>query len=253
MKIGALLSVREKATRLPGKVLLDLDGTPVTVRLLRRLRQVKGIDQVILATSTHTDDTVLVELAGQSGFDAFRGSEEDKLRRYRDAASHYRLDAVVIVDGDDPLCFPEAVAAVAGELRHGNADCVYITGLPLGAAATGLTRSALERVLELKAENDTEVWGGYFIGSGRFSARELHLDDPLLNHPEIRLTLDYPEDFALIDAVYKEFPGRDDVSGTEIMDLLIHRRPELATVNREAQRKYEEHIARAAPVRFKES
>ena len=79
----------------------------------------KGVDQVILSTSVHADDAVLADLAAAEGFAAFRGSEDDKLDRYYQTALHYGLDAVVIVDGDDPFCFPEGIDLVAAALREG--------------------------------------------------------------------------------------------------------------------------------------
>lgn len=251
MKIGCLLSVREKATRLPKKALLDVAGKPLTARLLERLAMAKGIDAVILSTSTHKDDAVLADLARKEGFAAFRGSEEDKLDRYYQTAKEYGLDAVVVVDGDDPFCFPEAITMVAEALRQGDADCVYLSGLPLGAASTGLTTAALERVLELKDELDTEVWGGYFIGSGKFRAKEISVKDAALNHPGIRLTLDYEEDYALVCKVVNAFDNRTDFSSYELMDLLVNGRPDLATLNASAQVKYENHLQKAAPVKFK--
>lgn len=251
MKIGCLLSVREKATRLPKKVLLDVAGKPLTVRLLERLAMAKNVDQIILSTSTHPDDEVLVLLAEREGFAAYRGSEEDKLDRYFHTAKHYGLDAVIVVDGDDPFCFPEAIDMVADVLRQGKADCVYLTGLPLGAASTGLTTEALSRVLEIKDERETEVWGGYFIGSGRFSSHEIRIDDPLLMHPEIRLTLDYQEDYDLITQVVAAFGNRTDFSSREMMDLLVNRHPELVAINAAAQVRYESHLQKCAPVRFK--
>lgn len=251
MKIGCLLSVREKATRLPKKVLLDMGGKPLTARLLERLAMARGADQVILSTSTHPNDKVLATLADKEGFAFFCGSEEDKLDRYYQTALHYGLDAVVIVDGDDPFCFPEGIDLVAKTLRDGDADCVYLSGLPLGAAATGLTTDALRRVLDMKDERDTEVWGGYFIGSGRFKSREIRMEEPLLNHPKIRLTLDYQEDYELVTRVLQAFGGRTDFSSLELMDLLVNRQPELADINVEAQKRYENHLQKCAPVKFK--
>ncbi len=252
MKIGCLLSVREKATRLPGKVLLDVAGKPLTARLLERLAMAQNIDSVILSTSTNPNDEVLVRLAEQEKFEYYQGSEDDKLDRYFHTAKHYGLDAVIIVDGDDPFCFPEGIDMVASALREKNKDCVYITGLPLGAASTGLTTDALNRVLKMKAECDTEVWGGYFIGSGRFSSHEIRIDDPLLSHPEIRLTLDYQEDYDLIKMVVKAFDNRMNFSSRELMDLLVNRNPELADINAAAQARYESHIQKCASVKFKE-
>lgn len=251
MKIGCLLSVREKATRLPGKVLLDVAGKPLTARLLERLTMARDIDQVILSTSIHPDDEVLTLLAKTNGFAAFRGSEEDKLDRYFQTASHYKLDAVIIVDGDDPLCFPEAIDMIAAVLRQGSTDCVYITGLPLGAAATGLTKAALTSVLKIKDERDTEVWGGYFIGSGRFRSHEIVIDDPLLRHPEIRLTLDYQEDYDLLTQIVAAFGNKTNFSSRDLMDLLVNRKPELAKINAAAQERYQMHLQKCAPVKFK--
>ncbi len=253
MKIGCLLSVREKATRLPGKVLLDVAGKPLTARLLERLSMAKNIDRVILSTSTHPDDEVLVRLAEMEGFESYRGSEDDKLERYFQTAEHYGLDAVIIVDGDDPFCFPEGIDMVASALREERADCVYLSGLPLGAASTGLTTDALNRVLKMKDECDTEVWGGYFIGSGRFSSHEIRIDDPLLFHPEIRMTLDYQEDYDLVLGVVKAFGNRTDFSSRDLMDLLVNRNPELVAINVAAQARYETHLQKCAPVKFKET
>lgn len=251
MKVGCLLSVREKATRLPKKVLLDVAGEPLTKRLLQRLSMADDVDEVILSTSIHPNDKVLVELAESAGYLAFEGSEDDKLKRYYDTALQYGLDAVVIVDGDDPFCFPEWVGLIVKELRRGNSDCVYIEGLPLGAASTGLMTSALKRVLEIKDESDTEVWGGYFIGSGHFAAKKISVLDPLFNHPHIRLTLDYEDDYQFVTAIINEFDGRTDFTSRELMDLLVNRKPELCSINKGAQTMYESHLAEAAPVRFR--
>jgi spore coat polysaccharide biosynthesis protein SpsF len=251
LKIGCLLSVREKATRLPQKVLLDVAGKPLTARLLERLAMARDVDQVILSTSTNPDDEVLARLAERDGFAVFRGSEDDKLDRYFHTAKHYGLDAVIIVDGDDPFCFPEGMDMVAGALRHNDAECVYLSDLPVGAASTGLTTDALRRVLQMKDERDTEVWGGYFIGSGRFRSQEIRIDDPLLEHPEIRLTLDYQEDYDFITKVVQALGNRMDFSSHELMDLLVNRQPELVAINAAAQERYENHLQKCAPVKFK--
>lgn len=250
MKIGCLLSVREKATRFPKKVLQDINGYTITECLLKRLALTKNIDQIIVSTSTHPGDDVLVRLAETNGVSAFRGSEDDKLARYHQTALHYGLDAVVIVDGDDLLCFPEGIDLIAQELRRDSADCVYLENLPLGAASTGLTFKALEKVISLKDESDTEVWGGYFIGSGHFKTKSLAMQDSIFNHPEIRLTLDYEEDYNFLKAVFSYF-NSIDFSSYQLMDLLVNIKPELVKINEVAQLKYEKHIANAAPVKFK--
>jgi spore coat polysaccharide biosynthesis protein SpsF (cytidylyltransferase family) len=251
MKIGCLVSVREKATRLPKKVLLDIAGASVAQRLLERMRLARQVDVVILCTSTHRDDEVLVELARAAGFPAFRGSEDDKLDRYAGTCDAFGLDGAMVVDGDDLLCFPELIDAAARELRTGLYDCVYVTGAPLGAVGTGLTAEALRRVNTIKDARDTEVWGGYFIGSGYFKCKEIRVTDPLFHHPEIRLTLDYEEDYRLLVEIFSALGNRLDFASKELMRLLVEERPELVSINASAQAKYTQHLRKATRVKFK--
>lgn len=248
MKIGCLLSIREKATRLPKKALLEILGIPATTCLLKRLCLAQDVDQIVLSTSTHPDDTILVTLALQNGFNVFRGSELDKLDRYYQTAVHFGFDAVIIVDGDDILCFPEGIDAIANVLRQNKYDCISLANLPVGAAATGLTTQALKKVLEIKDEEDTEVWGGYFIGSGFFKTHVMTLS-PIFQHPNIRLTLDYPEDYTLLSAIFNEM--RDiNFTSRALMNLLVSQQPSLTLINANAHEKYLEHLARSTKVKF---
>ena len=211
----------------------------------------KEVDLIILCTSIHPNDEVLVDIANKSGFKSFQGSENDKLERYYNAALAYDLDAVIIVDGDDLLCFPEGVDLIAKRLKEGDCDCVSMPGLPVGAASTGITTSSLAKIMEIKDEVDTEVWGGYFFGSGKFNTCELLVNNKLWLHPNIRLTLDYAEDYALLIKIFKEFNNKVNFSSDELMHLIVNVKPEYQQINFGAQKKYLSHLAKAAPVRFK--
>ena len=162
MKIGLLVSIREKSKRFPGKVLKEINGQTVTEHLIDRLTISKGYDELIIATSDDPRDKVFAEFAKKKNIEIYFGDQEDKLLRYLQICEHYELDAVIIVDGDDILCFPEIVTETIYELRKRENDVVFWKELPLGAASSGLTKHALEKVMKIKAESDTEVWGGYF-------------------------------------------------------------------------------------------
>jgi hypothetical protein len=130
----------------------------------------------------------LVDLAHSAGFKSFCGSEQDKLFRYLNTAEYYNFDVVIIVDGDDPFCFPEGVDAISLEMKSDpTIDCAYISGLPVGAGCVGLSIGALRKIMSIKDEIDTEVWGGYFIGSGYFNVKQIRLDNPFLSDESIRI------------------------------------------------------------------
>ncbi len=243
MRSAIFLSVRNKATRLPGKAFLDLGGAPVTQRLLERLRESRETDRVVLTTSTHPDDAVLVDLARRAGVEAFRGSEDDKLDRYLQAARAHGADFVVVVDGDDPLCDPGYIDRVIRRGRESGADYVRCTGLPVGVAAGGIRVAALARVCALKTEADTEVWGGYFTETGLFTVVELAAD-PAHTAPHLRMTLDYPEDYAFFQEVFRELGEGGRVFTLDEVFALLARRPDIAKINQGAQAAYEANLRR---------
>ena len=174
MTAGILLSVREKATRLPGKVLKPLGDGNVTEFLIRRLRQSKRADRIVLATSTDPRDAVLVAIAEREGIAAFRGSADDKLLRYRDACRAFALDFAVVVDGDDPFVSVEHIDRLIDHIGRTSADYAVFGNLPLGAAGFGLAASALEKICAGRRESDTELWGRLFLDDPRFVCATLN-------------------------------------------------------------------------------
>jgi spore coat polysaccharide biosynthesis protein SpsF len=75
MKIVATIEARMTSSRLPGKVLLEASGKPMLEHLVTRLRAVRLIDQIVLATTTNTSDDVLSSFAGRVGIACFRVSK----------------------------------------------------------------------------------------------------------------------------------------------------------------------------------
>lgn len=251
MKIGLLISIRDKSNRLPGKVLMKIIGQSVTEHLIDRMKLVQGFDKIVLATSDDPRDKIFEKMAKIKGVEIFYGSQEDKLLRYSQICSYYNFDAVVIVDGDDILVFPELISETINYLKSEKYDVIFWKGLPLGAASSGLTKMALEKVMLIKDESDTEVWGGYFTND-RFNILYATASKDLFNHPEIRLTLDYQEDYDLFNVIFNEFKDYGNLfSSEELMDLLVYKKPNLCDINRSVQILYEENLKKAAKVKFK--
>ena len=251
MKTAVFVSVRDKATRLPGKVFLPFAGRPAIERLIQRMTRT-GADAVVVCTSMHPDDEKLLATARTMGIEGFAGSEDDKLDRYLAAAVHYGIEIAAIVDGDDILCDPGYVDRLLSELdeRTLGGDYGVVEGLPLGATAFCLRIDALRRVCEIKAQSDTEVWGGYFTETGLFDVLRLAADPPD-HRPELRLTLDYPEDYEVMRTVYEAVGPAD--GGPSIREIIAYcdAHPELVAINAGVQERYERNLEKSAPVRLR--
>ncbi|MFP6905422.1 MAG: NTP transferase domain-containing protein [Verrucomicrobiota bacterium] len=204
MKNAVFIPVRLASERLPQKALSMVGGKPVLEHLVERMHQAASIDQVVVCTTTLSDDDPLEALCARSGAAIFRGSNEDLLQRYCDAAKALSVTHIVNCDGDDVLMDAEQVDKIHTFLHETGCDYVRLEGLPLGANPLALTRDALERVCARKNQLDTATgWGIYFEQSDDFKVQVLQETDPALCHPDIRMTLDYPEDLAFFTAVYE--------------------------------------------------
>ena len=102
-KIVAVVQARMGSSRLPGKVLMDLNGSTVIEVLLKRLSKSTLIDKIVVATSIESNNKVLIKHIETLGYKVCVGSENDVLRRYVDAAEGAEADIVVRITGDCPL------------------------------------------------------------------------------------------------------------------------------------------------------
>ncbi len=249
-KTAVFLSIREKASRLPKKVLRVIQGRTTCEHLIARLLMARLPNMVVMATSTHPDDEVLCRIAERAGIPYFRGSAEDKLDRYLRAAECFGVDFMVIVDGDDLFCSEEHIDETIEAFRRTGADYISQEGLPLGAASFGVRPEALRIVCSLKRERDTEVWGGYFTQTGRFRVHMIQVREPMFHRPDIRMSLDYEEDLCFFQAVLDVLARGGKVPTFREVMVFLAAHPEIVALNQTAQAKYHQNLAKAAPVRM---
>ena len=124
MSIVAIIQARVGSTRLPYKVLMDIEGKPMVARVVERVKKA-NLDRVILAIPNTTKDEVLSEWAGKSLVDSFAGSENDLLDRYFQAAVLFDADTIVRITSDCPCIDPDMInRAVEFYKSH---DFEYVT------------------------------------------------------------------------------------------------------------------------------
>lgn len=243
MSLAVFIPVRLDSSRLPRKALLAIAGKPAIQHLVERLALAQSPRMIVICTSDEPSDDPLVEVAKKIGARLFRGSKEDLLKRFHQAALHYEIDRIVNVDGDDLLVDPEQVDAVAALLESSGADFVKCEGLPFGAAPVGLRVDALTRVCETKSQSDTATgWGRFFAESEGYSTATLVINDPELRHPEIRMTLDYEEDYRFFCAVFGELAKWNKPVRLREAIKLILSRPDIQALNSGLGERYWAHF-----------
>lgn len=245
MKSAIFITARLKSGRLPKKLLLPIEGKAVIHHLIDRLKLAKLPDLIVLCTSTNPQDSPLVQYAKANSIECFRGSEDDVLLRFLEAAKKFSVNFIVVTWGDELFCDAEHIDKVISFFEETYADLILSDTLPLGTYTYGLKVEALERVCAMKKERDTEVWGKYFTESGFFDVRHLPVEKEFAR-PDVRITLDYPEDLQLVKEIFARLRASQNTFSLRTILDLLDKNPELRDINKDCQAKYEQQIAKQA-------
>lgn len=238
MKTAIFIPVRISSTRLPNKPILTIQGKYVIEHLIDRMKFAKLPNMIVLCTTVNPEDVTLVDIAKKNKIEYFRGSEKDIIERYLGAARKYHVDFIVNVDGDDLLCDPAFVDTTLALFLKNMPDVIKWEGLPFGAAPLGIKVDALKKVYEMKDANNTETgWGMYFTENKLFNVETIQADGSV-RYPDIRMSLDYPEDFDFFTKIFKELyiPGKI-LSLLEVVTFL-KKNPQIININKDLQEKY---------------
>lgn len=103
MKTGVILQVRMSSQRFPGKVLHKVYGKPILQYLLERLERCRGLDTIVVATSTDKTDLPIVGFCKGYGVTCYRGPLLNVAKRFKEVLDRYKFDVFVRVNGDSPL------------------------------------------------------------------------------------------------------------------------------------------------------
>lgn len=201
--VGVFCNVRLASSRLPRKALLPFYAEYTTLGyLLKRLQSYPGdIGQVALATTTQPEDDALEAIAAAVGVPCFRGDSEDVMGRMVGCADAFGWDVLVRVTGDDQLVSAEYIErALRHHLDH-SLDYTRMDGLPIGMASEIIdvrTLRQIHRAVVNRRQTEHLTW---YLDSDLICRNDVIQADAADRHPELRVTLDYVQDYELMRAV----------------------------------------------------
>ena len=232
--IGVIVQARTGSTRLPGKVLLKSVGKTMLEHLMERLSYCKTPHLAIVATSIKPQDNPIAELCQKHGYKLFRGSELDVLDRHYQAARYYELSVVVRITSDCPLIDTTLADRIIGFFMDHAGEYDLVTNrhpltFPDGLDVDVMPISALEHVWKNATEpHQREHTIPYFWESGM---RVFNFEHPGNLFRKYRWTLDYREDFELINAILEGLYHPGSPFAMDDVLAFLERQPDLSAVN----------------------
>lgn len=242
--IVAVIQARMGSTRLPGKILLDIDGASMLTRVVERVQRASTVNEVVVATTVESDDDAVVQFCEEKGYAYIRGDHLDVLDRHVQAARTFGADVIVRITADCPLMDPDlidrtvhAFLAEFPQAQFGTnrgKDRIERT-YPIGMDVEVMTMEALEMAHQeaQEAYQREHVTPFLYETMGRFKKTSIDADG---NYGSQRWAVDTPEDLAFVREIYARFEGQEDF-GFEDVIALLEREPTLLEINAEIEQK----------------
>lgn len=241
MKTVIIVQARMTSTRLPGKVMKQVLGKSLLQYQIERLQRVKLADEIAIATTTNQTDESIVELCNRVAVACFRGSEEDVLGRYYQAATAHKADTVVRVTSDCPLIDPKVIDEVIDCYLKNQSNYDYVSNslertYPRGMDTEVFSFSALQQAfLEATAQLDREhVTPFIYRQTTRYRLGHVVYSEDCSHH---RWTVDTPEDFELIQKIIEAIYPRQPNFRLEDCLSLLKKHPEWYIINSHVSQK----------------
>ena len=237
-KVVIIVQARMASTRLPGKVMMPLQGKSLLACMVERLQRIRHEATIVIAASIKPEDIIIEYEAAILNIPCYRGSANNLLERHYMAAVKHNADVVLKIPSDCPLIDPQIVDEVLDHYFQEPGKYDYVSNLhpatwPDGNDVEIMTMPCLEKAWRLASrplelEHTTPyIWenpGQFKIGNVSWS-RGL---DYSMSH---RFTIDYQEDYDFIASVYKElYPQNPGFSCDDILNLLAQK-PEIFELN----------------------
>lgn len=241
MSTHIIIQARMASTRLPGKVLKTVLGRPLLHYLIERLERVQRADGILLATTCGDADLPLVDFCTQRQIPLFRGSEEDVLSRYFEAARFCEATTVVRVTADCPVIDPTIIDTAIERFQEKRGEVDYLSNThqrtyPRGMDVEVLAFEALQEAHACAVRRDEREHVTPFI----YQRPERYQLDHLCQKKDesgYRLTVDTEEDFEVLQTLIEElYPMKREFGLQEMLDLL-EKRPDLVKHNAHIEQK----------------
>jgi glutamate-1-semialdehyde 2,1-aminomutase len=228
----AIVQARMGSTRLPAKILKPLAGKPALWHVVDRLRQSRRIEEVVVATTVKRADDAVEAFCSEHAIACFRGSEEDVLDRYYQAALRFGADPVIRITSDCPAIDPTIVDDVIDRFLAGRFDLYGIGGeFPDGLDCQCFAFWVIEDAWRNATLPSEREHGGVYVELHHREKYRIGTYEPFKGLSHMRWTLDEEADLRFLEAVFERLYSPDRMFLTPDVLELLAREPALMTIN----------------------
>jgi len=224
-RVVAVVQARMGSQRFPGKMLSQLGEHTLLDWVLQRVLRSTQVDQVVLATSTNSEDDKLVSAALRLEVNSIRGSETDVLSRFLLAADDSQADLVVRVCADNPFIAPEELDRLIVDHRTKSVDysCNHQQKLSNkyadGFGAEIFSRDLLKKLAIQTTQQAHREHVTSYIWDNQKEFKINAVTAPAeLAFPEVKLDIDTPAELVILNEFVRQYSVKIETKAAEIVE-----------------------------------
>ena len=230
--LALIIQARMCSTRFPNKVISDLSGAPLIERILQRVKKVKKIGKIIVATTKRREDDILVKIAKSNKVEVFRGSENDLVDRYYQAVKGKNVGHILRLPADNPIPDPSEYNRLINYHLKTDNDfssniCNFMrNGYPDGFGVEIFTINSLEKIWRNEKrkkfrEHITLNFYDYKKNkkNSKFNFKIGTVKCPKkISRPKLVFDVNYYKDYLFIKKIYEYFlPQKKNFTATDVV------------------------------------
>ncbi|MBE2256497.1 MAG: glycosyltransferase family protein [Ignavibacteria bacterium] len=234
-----IIQARRGSTRLPDKVLMQLSGKPLLIRMYERVFASEVDAKIIIATTTNKEDDIICEMCDTNSIEYFRGHPTDLLDRHYNAAKKFEAKIISKIPSDCPLIDPKVIKKVFQYFFDNTGKFDFVSNLhpatyPDGNDVEVFTFDALETAHKNATKNFEREHTTPYIWENpeKFRIGNVEWESGLDYSKKFRFTIDYPEDYEFIKNVYDELYPKNNIFGLDQILNLLKQKPGIYDINK---------------------
>jgi len=233
-KIAAVLACRIESRRLFAKPLQQIGNSTILKTLILQLKQSKLIDEIVLAISQNPGNEVFVDFAQKNNLKFVLGDDQDVQKRIIDAADLVQSDIIFRVTTEDPFVYWEIIDSAIKQHISTNVDLTYVPNLPEGTGFELISILALKKSHKCGNKKTRSELVTEYMHQNRHQFKFKPFNVSLeFQRPEIRLSVDNPEDLILVKKIFSELNFEKKIPTLKNILKLLDKKPKLLEINKE--------------------
>lgn len=217
---AVIIQARIRSSRFYGKILKKINNKALLDILISRLKKLKGVDKIIVATSKSIVDKKIVKFCKKNNYDYFIGSENDVQSRYYGAAKKFNVSNIIRITSDCPLIDIKIIKKIK-KLYYSKKRKEYVSNVifptyPDGMDVEMFPLELLEQRIKKKISNfEKEHVTPFFINQKKKENNLFYSN----NYSKLRLTVDTKYDYLIIKKIIKYFDNDIYITLKDIVSL----------------------------------